>query len=153
MPFKDRSAFRTGLFYSNIGNETEEGDYRISQQFLRIPVQYGFTVIDEEIRSGFFIGPNLCYGLSGEYTLFDTPSNIYKDQTYLHNRLFFGIGAGFRAEYMGISIEFQYNAEFLIPDGGSGSQSEIYLGNEIISFTLGYAYSFAKKQHRYARRR
>lgn len=153
MPFKDRSALRTGLFYSKLNNVTEEGVYRLSQQLLRIPVQYGLTVINEEIRSGFFLGPNICYGLSGEYSDDNAWVNIYKDPSLLHNRFFFGIGAGFRVEYLGISLEFQYNAEILFPSGGYGAQPDLLLGNEIVSFSLGYSYSFAKKAHRYAKRR
>jgi hypothetical protein len=153
MPFKMRSAFRTGLYYSSLDNVTQEGKYGLSQKTLRIPIQYGFTVIDEEVKSGFFFGPNLCYGLSGEYSADSIPINIYKDPSIPYKRLFFGIGAGFRVEYMGISLEFQYNAEILRPSGGYGSSPDLLLGNELISVTLGYSYSFAKKQHRYARRR
>lgn len=152
MPFKERSAFRTGLFYSNVNNETAQKQYRLSQQFLKIPVQYGFTVISEDIRSGFFFGPNLGYGLKGEYLEENTSYNIYKDQSMLQKRLFLGFGAGIRVEYLGICFEAQYNADFLIPDEGYGSGNEI-LGHEIISFWLGYSYSFAKKSHRYSRRK
>ena len=76
MPFMDRSAFRTGLFYSDVGNEPDEAPAQFSQQFLKLPLQYGFTVVDEEIRTGFFLGPNLGYGLKGEYILLDSPRNI-----------------------------------------------------------------------------
>ncbi len=153
MPFMDRSAFRTGIFYSSINNETEEGRYSLSQQFLKIPFQYGFTVIDEDIRSGFFVGPILGYGLKAEYTADDSPHNIYEDQALLYKRIFPGIGAGVRVEYKGISLEFQYNADILFPKEGFGSPIDLALGNEIISIWLGYSYSFAKKQHRYARRK
>ena len=79
--------------------------------------------------------------------------NIYQDPSLLYKRLFFGIGAGFRVEYMGVSLEFQYNAEILFPSGGYSSSPDLLLGNELISVYLGYSYSFAKKPHRYSRRR
>jgi hypothetical protein len=153
MPFKDRSAFRTGLFYSDVSNETDQEHYRLSQRFLKLPLQYGFTVVSEEIRSGFFLGPNLGYGLKGEYRIQDTPYNIYKEESVLYKRFFFGFGAGIRAEYLGISLEVQYNFDILIPDAGFGSQTEYALGNEILSVWLGYSYSFAEKPHRYAGRK
>lgn len=153
MPFKMRSAFRTGLFYSSTENVTQEGRYGLSQKTLRIPVQYGFTVIDEDVRSGFFFGPNICYGLSGDYLADNNSVNIYQDPSLMYNRFFFGIGAGFRVEYMGVSLEFQYNAEILFPSGGYSSNPDLFLGNELISVWLGYSHSFAKKAHKYSRRR
>jgi hypothetical protein len=153
MPFKKRSAFRTGLFYSDVSNNTDEWHYRLSQRFIKMPFQYGFTVVSEEIRSGFFLGPNLGYGLKGEHMVQGTPYNIYEDQSILHNRFFVGFGAGLRAEYLGICLEVQYNFDILVPDGGFGSDTEMYLWNEILSIYLGYSYSFAQKPHRYARRK
>ena len=153
MPFKERSVFRTGLYYSNVSNITDLSQDELSHKFLKIPIQYGFTVVSEEIRSGFFLGPNLGYGLQGEYRVLGTLYDIYKEQSVLHKRFFFGIGAGIRAEYLGISLELQYNFDFLIPSEGFGTDGETVFCNEILTFWLGYSYSFAQKPHRYARKR
>jgi hypothetical protein len=153
MPFKERSAFRTGLFYSDVSNRTDIKDYSLSQRFLKMPLQYGFTVVTEDLRSGFFFGPNLGYGLNAEYFIQDEPYDLYRDQAVLHKRFFFGLGAGIRAEYLGITLELQYNFDILIPGEGFDSESSTILGNEILSIWLGYSYSFAKKPHRYAGRR
>ena len=153
MPFKERSAFRTGLFYSDVSNETDQKIVGLSQRFLKMPIQYGFTVVSEEIRSGFFLGPNLGFGLKGEHMVQGIPYNIYEEQSILHNRFFVGFGAGIRTEYLGICLVVQYNFDILIPDGGFRSDTEMVLWNEILSIYLGYSYSFAKKPHRYAGRK
>jgi hypothetical protein len=153
MPFNERSAFRTGLFYSDVSNKTDIKEYGLSHQFLKMPLQYGFTVVSEEIRSGFFLGPNLGYGLRGEYKDQDTPYDIFNEESILQKRFFCGFGGGIYAEYLGISLELQYNFDLLIPDGGFGTDPESVMGNEIFSVWLGYSYDFAPKPHRYARRR
>ena len=153
MPFKERSAFRTGLYYSDVSNKTDAGDYGLSHRFLKIPLQYGLTVVNEEIRSGFFLGPNLGYGLQGEYLAQGVTYNVYEEQSFLHKRFLLGLGGGVRAEYLGISLELQYNFDLLIPDGGFGPENTFLIGNEILSIWLGYSYSFARKPHRYAGRR
>ena len=151
MPFKERSAFRTGLYYSDVSNATDQTDYSLSHRFLKMPLQYGFTAVDEEIRMGFFLGPYLGYGLKGDYSEQGTPYNIYDDDFILHNRFFVGFGAGMRLEYLGICLELQYNFDILIPKGGFGSDPQFIIGNEILSIYLGYSYNFAPKSHRYAR--
>ena len=62
-----------------------------------------------------------------------------------------GFGAGMRVEYLGISLEIQYNYDFLIPSRGVGTDGEIVFSNEILTFWLGYTYSFAPEKNRYAR--
>lgn len=153
MPFKERSAFRTGLYYSSVSNKADRSQDELSQKFLKIPVQYGFTVVSEELRSGFFFGPNLGYGLRGDYLVQGTEYDLYKEQSALPRRFFFGVGAGVRGEYLGICLEVQFNFDFLGPSGVSGTEGEPVLANQIISFRLGYSYSFAEKPNRYDRRR